>query len=97
MTAMQRKIIRANGTEELLPEALPAQVIADRLGAQVTSGVTLHHLGFTRWVMVCDDLGQQKALPPNSKATQLYLANCRPGTCVEIVGDVAILPESDYA
>jgi hypothetical protein len=39
-----------------------------------------------------------RALKPiNEKATELYLANCRPGTTHQIVGDVVIVPDEDYA
>ena len=35
--------------------------------------------------------------PINEKATALYHANCRPGTTHQIVGDVVIVPDEDYA
>lgn len=39
-----------------------------------------------------------RALKPiNKKATELYLANCKPGTAHEIVGDVVVVPDDDYA
>lgn len=34
--------------------------------------------------------------PINEKATELYLANCRPGTTHRIAGDVVICPDSDF-
>lgn len=33
----------------------------------------------------------------NIRATQLYHEHCKPGTTHAIVGDVAIVPDSDYA
>jgi hypothetical protein len=36
-------------------------------------------------------------LPVNSLATELYHANCLPGTTYQIVGDVAIVPDTDFA
>ena len=35
--------------------------------------------------------------PINVEATRLYLLNCAPGTTHQIVGDVVIVPDSDYA
>lgn len=35
--------------------------------------------------------------PVNLEATKLYLANCRAGHTHQIVGDVLIVPDSDYA
>jgi hypothetical protein len=35
--------------------------------------------------------------PVNVEATRMYHANCRPGTTHQIVGDVAIVPDEDFA
>jgi hypothetical protein len=35
--------------------------------------------------------------PVNAEATKLYLANCRPGTTHQIVGDVIVVPDLDFA
>lgn len=35
--------------------------------------------------------------PVNEKATALYWENCLPGTTHQIVGDVAIVPDEDFA
>jgi hypothetical protein len=35
--------------------------------------------------------------PVNAEATRLYLATCRPGTTHQIVGDVAIVNDNDFA
>jgi hypothetical protein len=35
--------------------------------------------------------------PINRKATELYLANCHPGTTHQIAGDVAIVFDDDFA
>jgi hypothetical protein len=35
--------------------------------------------------------------PVNEKATELYLARCKPGTTHQIVGDVAICNDEDFA
>jgi hypothetical protein len=44
------------------------------------------------------ELRPVRALKPfNDKATELYWANCRPGTQHRIVGDVVIVPDDDFA
>jgi hypothetical protein len=35
--------------------------------------------------------------PVNAEATQLYHLNCLPGTTHQIVGDVVIVPDEDFA
>lgn len=35
--------------------------------------------------------------PINAEATRLYHANCKPGVTHQIVGDVVILPDEDFA
>jgi hypothetical protein len=35
--------------------------------------------------------------PVNAEATRLYLANCRPGTTHQIVGNVVVMPDLDFA
>jgi hypothetical protein len=35
--------------------------------------------------------------PVNAKATELYHQQCRPGTSHQIVGDVVIVPDEDFA
>jgi len=47
-------------------------------------------------VMIVDDAGHQKGLPVNAAATALYHARCLPGTTHQIVGDVVIVPDSDF-
>lgn len=38
-----------------------------------------------------------RALKPfNAKATELYLANCKPGTTHTIVGDVVVIGDGDF-
>lgn len=64
-------------------------------------------------VMICDDRGYDSVpviegntchlepvrarLPVNREATRLYHLNCRPGTTHQIVGDVVVVPDSDFA
>lgn len=35
--------------------------------------------------------------PVNVEATRLYHLNCRPGTTHQIVGDVVVVPDDDFA
>ncbi len=48
--------------------------------------------------MAVDDLGHVRVPPKpvNAKATQLYHANCLPGTTHQIVGDVVIVLDDDF-
>ena len=39
----------------------------------------------------------QARKPVNQKATELYHRNCHPGTTHQIVGDVVVMPDTDYA
>lgn len=48
-------------------------------------------------VMLVDDEGYAKELPVNEKATALYLERCYPGTTHQILGDVVIVPDDDFA
>lgn len=48
-------------------------------------------------VMLIDDLGHQKQLHSNAEATKLYHSVCRPGTTHQIVGDVAVCWDEDFA
>lgn len=110
---MQRKIIRTDGTEELLPGPLSFEQIRERIGADSLDFVSLKHLGNPLWVMaVCDGAWEtvtqtrgnvitvipvRPLMPINVKATDLYHADCQPGTTHPIAGDVAILLDGDFA
>ncbi|WP_322092842.1 hypothetical protein [Paraburkholderia bannensis] len=48
-------------------------------------------------VMIIDDHGQQKELPVNVAATNLYLSRCAPGTRWVIRGNAVIVPDADFA
>lgn len=95
MTAA-RKVIRADGSEIPLPHAQDIAAIQRLIGADTLDIVQLRHLGAPRAVMFVDDVGHAKGLPVNPKATELYLANCRPGTTHQIRGDVAIVFDEDF-
>lgn len=67
------------------------------IGADTIDVVSLRHMGEPRHVMLVDDGGHESRRPVNHEATRLYWANCRPGTTHQIVGDVVIAPDSDFA
>jgi hypothetical protein len=81
---MTATILRIDGTQEIV-EARPSE-FGRLLGADCLDTFSLRD-GRRVWV---DDLGHAKGLPINERATQLYLAICRPGTTHVIRGDVVI-------
>lgn len=109
----KRRIIRADGTIEYIDSRLTNAEISRRIGATTTDTVNLRHLGLPLVVMIVDDRGYEteerhedgvlhlipiKPLKPlNAIATALYLANAHPDVEHWIVGDVFIVPDSDFA
>lgn len=91
-----RKLIRTDGTEVELTGPHALDDICQMIGADTLDIVALRHLGHPLHVMLVDDLGIRKELPINSKATDLYWANCIPGTTHQIRGNVVIVPDGDY-
>jgi hypothetical protein len=115
----RRRVIRADGTVELLDAPVSFQQIGKLLATDTLDTVTLKHLGAPLMVMAVIDRGwhtvevteevelngqklEQTTLRPiapkfpiNDLATDLYLANCRPGTTHRIAGDVVVAPDSD--
>jgi hypothetical protein len=89
-----RKIIRADGTETALVAGMNIREIRNLIGADTLDSFTLMDRVH---VVFLDDEGHSKGLPVNEKATALYHARCKPGTQHQIVGDVAILPDGDFA
>lgn len=108
-----RKLIKVDGTEQDLPNPVNMARIRELIGAKSIDTVNLRHMGHPLHVMCVDDHGHvivpitegvQTTLlsvghrkPVNQKATELYHANCRPGTTHQIVGDVVIVPDDDFA
>lgn len=81
------RLIRATGAEEPIRGDESFAELERLLGADCCDTVNLRN----GWTMVVDDVGHQKRLPVNAKATALYHSICRPGTTWEIRGDVAII------
>lgn len=108
-----RRIIRTDGTIEPVDKPMPVGAIEKMIGAATADTTMLRHLGHPRIVMAVDDNGYETRAeqhgnvtelvpvrarkPVNEIATALYLANCTPGTTHQIVGDVYICPDDDYA
>jgi hypothetical protein len=67
------------------------------IGADMIDTVVLRHLGHPVQVMIVDDTGMIDGKPVNVKATELYHANCHPGTTHQIHGDVVVVPDDDFA
>jgi hypothetical protein len=93
----QRRLIRADGSCELLSARLSMAAIRTMIRADGLDTVNLRHLGHPLVVMLVDDNGQAKGLPVNRIATSLYWANCVPGTDHQIRGDVVVVEDDDFA
>lgn len=108
-----RAVIRCDGSIEELPEPVSITQVCELIGASTLDTVALHHMGQPLHVMMVDDIGYEtKSIvdgnatllvpmsarkPVNAQATALYLLNCRPGTTHQIVGDVVVVPDEDFA
>lgn len=109
---MKRQLIKTDGTIVDLPQRLSMSEIAKLIGADTLDTVILHHMGHPLHVMCVNDKGYETQvvesaacvelrpmralLPLNQEATRLFLANCRSGTTHQIVGDVVVVPDSDF-
>jgi len=87
-----RRIIRADGSVELLEVPQTISEIHALINADTLDSVRLHN----GMVMALDDIGHLKNLPVNYAATFLYHGVCRPGVQWQILGDVVIVPDSDF-
>ena len=108
-----RKLIRTDGTEAELPGALSNDAIGKLIGAETMDVVPLHQFGPLHVMFVDDNGYEVEEIqhspthferrpvralkPVNVKATQLYHANCKPGTTHQIIGDVVVVPDEDFA
>jgi hypothetical protein len=106
-----RYVLRVDGTREVIEGPHPIQWLLQKMGADTCDTVNLRNaLG---QVMLVDDNGWETELvqegafftlkpirarkPINVEATKLYHSVCRPGTTHQIVGDVVVVPDSDFA
>lgn len=97
---MEIRIIRTDGSEEVFTiESEPFREIATLINAKFLSAVNLQD----GRVMLVDGNGliELKPVsarkPVNPKATALFHAICIPSTTHQIVGDVAIANDEDFA
>jgi adenosine/AMP kinase len=90
-----RQLIRTDGSDKELPQ-MTMEGYQKEVGASFLATVALRHLGWPLQVMLVDDLGHEKQLPVNERATKLYWANCLVGTTHHIRGDVVVVPDSDF-
>lgn len=93
MSAIVRKVIRVDGTEEQLLSPVSISEASRLINADTLDTVLLRD---RLHVMLVDDTGMLAGLPVNEKATALYHQVCRPGTTAQIHGDVVIVPDSDF-
>lgn len=93
---MQRQFIRTDGFVQAVAKPLSIAEISKLLGADTLDSVNLRHLGTPLRVMFVDDRGHEKRSPVNHKATDLYHANCVPGTQHVIRGNVVIVFDDDF-
>lgn len=89
------KIIRTDGSEELIEERPRPATIYKAIGCDCIDTVILDRETMT--VMMVDDVGMVDGKPVNDKATAMYRACCKPGTPYLIHGDVAIVNDEDFA
>jgi hypothetical protein len=97
--AVENRIIRTDQSSEPIDVKVRPniQALAERINAATCCTVLLRHLGEPLLVMIVDDIGHRKGLPPNDDATALYWRNCVPGTTHMILGDVAIVRDDLFA
>jgi hypothetical protein len=100
----QYKIIRVDGTEELIDRKPNSDAIHEALGCDTLDTIRIGKNpvnGPPDTVMFVDDIGAgfegSTPKPVNPKATALYHSVCRPGTTNSIHGDVAIVNDEDFA
>jgi len=90
-----RRLILPDGSITDFAYPLTCARIASLLKADTLDTFRLRDAG--DHVAMVDDAGHQKGLPINSKATEMYLATCRPGTTHVIRGPVFVCPDMDFA
>lgn len=96
MIKLERKLIRTDGTETLLNEPLTVNQIAALIGADTLDSFAVRNGSQELFAVMVDDLGYRKELPANVTATGLYWSICKPGTAHKILGDVVLVPDSDF-
>jgi hypothetical protein len=88
------KIIRVNGTEELVLGKPSSKKIMEVIDAEGLDTVILDFKNCQ--VMMVDDTGLIDGKPENPIATQLYRSVCKPGSKGTIHGDVVLVNDKDF-
>lgn len=93
------KVITAAGDIRTVSDRPTIRTICRDIGADTLDTVNLRsdQGAITGIVMMVDDIGIHKELPPNDIATRIYLRQCKPGTTHQICGDVVLVNDSDFA
>lgn len=89
-----RVVIRVDGSIESIARTPRTSDLAISIGADTLDTVMLAD---RRHVMLVDDTGLVDGKPINERATALYHQVCVRGTVHPICGDVAIVPDGDFA
>jgi hypothetical protein len=89
------KILRTDGTEELIREKPTLARIYKEIHADIVDTVLLDR--DSTLLMVVDDTGMIDNKLINPQATALYLSVYKPGTDWAICGDVALVYDQDFA
>lgn len=108
-----RRLIKTDGTTQDFDTPQTLEQIRNLIGADALDTVNLRHMGYPLHVMAVEDKGYETRAvvegnvttlvptrarkPVNLEATKLYHLNCIPGTTHQIVGDVFISPDDDFA
>lgn len=93
----QWKVARIDGTIEVNVGKPTIAAVQQAIGATCLDTVNLREAGRpTGVVMFVDDNGVAKRRVPNEAATEIYLAQCHPGTTHQIRGDVALVNDADF-
>lgn len=95
-TRPTRQLNRASGAITNFADPLTLTEIRTQLRARMLEGITLVHWGIPLHTMLLNEQPSRKNGRINIKATELYRANCKPGSKRQIRGDVLIVPDQDF-
>lgn len=88
-----RALIKTTGEVVDLPSPTSIERIRTLIGAETLDTILLAD---RIHVMILDDLGHSKGLPTNILATHHYWTKCGGANENYIVGDVIVVPDSDF-
>ncbi len=91
-----RQLIRCSGATIDFTDPLTLTEIRTQLRARVLEGITLVHWGMPLHTMLLRDEPGRNNDRVNVQATELYRANCKPGSKRQIRGDALIVPDQDF-